>query len=139
MLILRVIWTFVVFLFFLGTIAVAIWATVDAARRPREAFSLAGSSKGLWVTLLVVFDVLAFFVSTVLGVVYLVSIRPRVAAAQRTTKPVDSSGVSSPTVTPTPLPGWYPDPMSQHEFRFWDGAKWTDRVEDGGLEHAADS
>jgi Protein of unknown function (DUF2516) len=77
------IWTIVAFFLLLGAIAIAVWAIVDAVRRPRQAFSLAGSSKGLWVTLLVVFAVLAFFVSTALGVVYLVRIRPRVAAMEK--------------------------------------------------------
>jgi predicted membrane protein len=72
--------TIVTFLVLIAALAIAVWATVDAVRRPREAFSLAGSSKLLWVTLLVMFDVLAFFVSAVLGAVYLVRIRPRVAA-----------------------------------------------------------
>jgi hypothetical protein len=82
MLIFRAIWTLVGLLFLLGVIAIAVWAIVDAVRRPREAFSSAGSSKALWVTLLLVFAVLAFFVSSVLGAVYLWWIRPRVAAMQ---------------------------------------------------------
>jgi Protein of unknown function (DUF2510) len=28
--------------------------------------------------------------------------------------------------------GWYPDPFSAHEFRYWDGAVWTDVVSDTG-------
>jgi hypothetical protein len=84
MLIVRFIWTLVVCLFLLGLIGVTIWAIVDAVRRPREAFSLAGSSKALWVTLLVVFAVLAFFVAALLGTVYLIRIRPRVAAMATT-------------------------------------------------------
>jgi Protein of unknown function (DUF2510) len=59
--------------------------------------------------------------------------------ARRTTKPVAISDGAPTAATPAPPPGWYPDPMSEHEFRFWDGSQWTDRVEDGGLEHAADS
>jgi hypothetical protein len=27
---------------------------------------------------------------------------------------------------------WYPDPAGQHEFRYWDGAAWTDNVADRG-------
>jgi hypothetical protein len=73
------------------------------------------------------------FLSVVLCAILLV-------IARRTTNPVeDSSGTAATTTPQTPPPGWYPDPTSQHEFRFWDGTQWTDRVEDGGLEHAADS
>jgi hypothetical protein len=59
---------------------IAIWAIVDAIRRPREAFSAAGSSKTFWVTLLLVTAVLAFYVTAVLGAVYLIRVRPRVWA-----------------------------------------------------------
>jgi hypothetical protein len=48
----------------LGAIAIAAGAIVDALRGRQQAFSLAGSSKGLWRTLLVVPAVLAFSVST---------------------------------------------------------------------------
>jgi len=27
-------------------------------------------------------------------------------------------------------PGWYPDPASEHELRYWDGVAWTDHVHD---------
>lgn len=27
-------------------------------------------------------------------------------------------------------PGWYPDPHGEHQFRYWDGAEWTDHVHD---------
>ena len=30
------------------------------------------------------------------------------------------------------LPGWYPDPLGRHEFRYWDGATWTHHVASGG-------
>jgi hypothetical protein len=33
-----------------------------------------------------------------------------------------------------PIAGWYPDPAMQHQARFWDGFKWTDRVADNGVE-----
>jgi hypothetical protein len=29
-------------------------------------------------------------------------------------------------------PGWYPDPMGRHEYRWWDGGAWTDGVASGG-------
>lgn len=31
-----------------------------------------------------------------------------------------------------PTADWYPDPHSRHEFRYWDGAAWTQNVADGG-------
>ena len=35
-------------------------------------------------------------------------------------------------------PGWHPDPTGRHEFRYWDGRAWSDRVSDRGHE-ATDS
>jgi hypothetical protein len=32
-----------------------------------------------------------------------------------------------------PAPGWHPDPTSRHQYRYWDGARWTDDVADGGV------
>ena len=29
--------------------------------------------------------------------------------------------------------GWQPDPDGRHEYRYWDGATWTDQVSDGGV------
>ena len=28
--------------------------------------------------------------------------------------------------------GWKPDPNERHEWRYFDGAVWTDKVSDGG-------
>ena len=33
---------------------------------------------------------------------------------------------------PSPPSGWYPDPYGRHEMRYWDGARWTEHVADGG-------
>ena len=27
---------------------------------------------------------------------------------------------------------WHPDPTARHEFRWWDGSRWTENVRDGG-------
>ena len=32
-----------------------------------------------------------------------------------------------------PAAGWYRDPMSRHEYRYWDGAAWTEHVSDRGV------
>lgn len=37
-------------------------------------------------------------------------------------------------MTATPPEGWFPDPMGRAEERRWDGAQWTSRVRDAGLE-----
>ncbi|MGH9211880.1 MAG: DUF2510 domain-containing protein [Acidimicrobiales bacterium] len=31
-------------------------------------------------------------------------------------------------------PGWFPDPVGRHEFRWWDGTSWSDIVADQGAE-----
>jgi hypothetical protein len=33
----------------------------------------------------------------------------------------------------SPASGWHPDPTARHEYRYWDGAQWTDDVSDGGV------
>jgi hypothetical protein len=32
-----------------------------------------------------------------------------------------------------PDPGWHPDPSGRHEYRYWDGASWTDDVADNAV------
>jgi len=79
-------WTLVLFLILVAAIVIGVWAIVDAIRTPREAFSAAGSSKALWLTLFLVFAVLAFFVKAVLAIVYFLRIRPRVRAMMDTAR-----------------------------------------------------
>ena len=31
-------------------------------------------------------------------------------------------------------PAWRADPLGRHQYRYWDGAKWTDKVADNGLQ-----
>ena len=62
-------------------LAVPIWALVDAVLRPAAAFAAAGSSKGLWIALIIVFSLVTGIIGFVLAIVYLVSIRPRVQAS----------------------------------------------------------
>ncbi len=35
--------------------------------------------------------------------------------------------------TPPPPPGWHPDPTGKFEFRWWDGAQWTENVATNGV------
>lgn len=37
------------------------------------------------------------------------------------------------TKTPTPAPDWYADPSGLHEFRYWDGTRWTEDIADAGV------
>ena len=62
-------------------IVTPVWAIVDAISRPTAAFHAAGSSKALWLTLLIATWILTILIGLVLAVVYLVAIRPRVRAA----------------------------------------------------------
>lgn len=38
-----------------------------------------------------------------------------------------------PTAPAGPPAGWHPDPGGAHEYRYWDGAVWTDQVSDAGV------
>ncbi len=62
-------------------IAVALWALIDALVRPAWAFRAARQYKALWVILPIVGLWLAFIPGGILGVVYLVAIRPKVRRA----------------------------------------------------------
>jgi hypothetical protein len=64
----------------LVTLVISIWALVDSISRPSGAFAAAGSSKGLWIALIVLFSLFTGIVGVILSIVYLASIRPRVKA-----------------------------------------------------------
>ena len=70
-----------VVLFLLIGLGVILWAAIDAASRPSGAFIATGSSKGMWLTLIIVFSFFTGVVGLILAVVYLVSIRPKVRRA----------------------------------------------------------
>ncbi|MBI2709247.1 MAG: DUF2510 domain-containing protein [Actinobacteria bacterium] len=61
-------------------------------------------------------------------------------AERRPGSPVESSSrvieeapdLGSPSPPPPPPARWAPDPLGRHEFRYWDGARWTEHVSDGG-------
>jgi hypothetical protein len=108
----------------LVSVGLSIWALVDAIGRPVWAFQAAGSNKTLWIVL----EAVGFFVcGLVLSLIYLIAVRPKVAAAQR--------GVGAPPIGGGPAaggppagsspPGWYPDPSGAEQYRYWDGRVWT--------------
>ena len=70
----------IVFAIALVGLVIPLWAIVDALSRPSGAFKAAGSSKGMWVALILVFWLLTGLIGVVLAVVYLAAIRPRVRA-----------------------------------------------------------
>ncbi|MGP0032597.1 MAG: DUF2516 family protein [Acidimicrobiales bacterium] len=63
-----------------ASFAVTVWAVADAISRPSMAFRAARSSKAMWIALIAVFYFFTLIVGTVLAVVYLAAIRPRVRA-----------------------------------------------------------
>lgn len=38
------------------------------------------------------------------------------------------------TEAPLPPADWYPDPTARHQYRYWNGAVWTDFVANGGIQ-----
>jgi Protein of unknown function (DUF2510) len=42
---------------------------------------------------------------------------------------------TAPAATPAPsAPGWAADPFGRHQWRYWDGSRWTDHVADGSTQ-----
>jgi len=85
---------------FFGGFAVYIWALVDAAKRPDWAFDQAGSNKVLWIVLVAVLGPL-------LGLIYLLAIRPGVSA-------VELAGPRWGWTAAPPPGAWAPAPPPQY-------------------------
>ncbi len=67
----------------LASLAITIWAIADVCRHPDLAWRRIGQSRALWVALLIAGWLVTGIVSLVLALVYLVGVRPRLAAATR--------------------------------------------------------
>jgi Protein of unknown function (DUF2516) len=63
-----------------------LWAVVDAALLPSDAWRASGKSQTMWIALLLGGLVLCGPIGLVLAIVYFVSIRPRVAQARSSPK-----------------------------------------------------
>ena len=70
----------VVILVLFVSLGVPLWAIIDAGSRPTGAFTAAGSSKGLWLALIILLTLFTGIVGVIVSGVYLTSIRPRVRA-----------------------------------------------------------
>jgi hypothetical protein len=67
------------------------------------------------------------------------SVRALIADLVLGKTPTAAAPVAAPPPLPPPPPpsipaGWHADPHGRHEHRYWDGARWTDHVSDGGVQ-----
>lgn len=62
-------------------LALTMWALLDAARRPEWAWALAGRRRVVWLAA-ILFGAMTVLVGLVVATVYLVRVRPEVAAAE---------------------------------------------------------
>jgi vacuolar-type H+-ATPase subunit I/STV1 len=63
-------------------LALSVWALLDAAGRPEWAWALAGRRRVMWIAA-ILFGVLTLVVGLVVSVIYLVRVRPEIAAAEQ--------------------------------------------------------
>jgi MFS family permease len=63
-------------------LALSVWALLDAAGRPEWAWALAGRRRVMWIAA-ILFGVLTLVVGLLVSVVYLVRVRPEIAAAEQ--------------------------------------------------------
>jgi hypothetical protein len=69
------------------------------------------------------------------ALIYLVSVEPqrKGAAGARAPDFLDRLRGAPPSHSSAAAPaGWYADPATRHEQRYWDGAQWTEHVTDRG-------
>jgi len=56
------------------------------------------------------------------------------AGAGRSSGAAGAVGASAPAAAGGPAAEWYADPMGRHQYRYWDGATWTEHVADDGVQ-----
>ena len=56
------------------------------------------------------------------------------ATAPTATTPTAPAAPSAPPIAPPVAPGWASDPYGRHQWRYWDGGRWTDQVADGSTQ-----
>jgi hypothetical protein len=62
-------------------LTLTVWALLDAARRPEWAWALAGRRRVVWMAL-ILFGAMTVLVGLAVAAVYLVRVRPEIAAAE---------------------------------------------------------
>lgn len=90
-------------LLYAAPLALTVWALLDAARRPAWAWALAGRRRVVWLAA-ILFGGMVLVVGVVVSGVYLLRIRPAVAAAEQGVVvppppgagPTDGSGTAGP-------------------------------------------
>jgi hypothetical protein len=74
----------VILLALVSLLVLPVWALVDALQATDAQWVAVGQQRTVWVALLAICTLCAGPVGPVLAVVYLVSVRPKLAAAKRT-------------------------------------------------------
>jgi hypothetical protein len=72
----------IILLFALSFIVIPVWALIDALRATDAEWAAVGQQRTLWLALIGVGTVCAGPVGTVLALVYLVSVRPKLLTAR---------------------------------------------------------
>jgi Protein of unknown function (DUF2510) len=79
--------------------------------------------------------------AAVAGGVALLALRGQsvLPATVRPTRPAPEAAPAPPPPVATPAaapgaPGWAADPYGRHQWRYWDGTRWTDQVADGSTQ-----
>jgi Protein of unknown function (DUF2516) len=95
-------------LFVLVSLGLAIWSLIDVIIRPTGAFKAARQNKTLWIILTIV-GILVTFLGAVIGLIYLLAIRPKVAAVQKRSQgpyPPSDPGYPQPSDPGVGQPQW---------------------------------
>ncbi len=74
-------WALALTVFACIPIAISLWALLDAAHRPEWAWALAGRRRVVWM-IAILFGIFSVVGGLVISCYYLVSVRPKIAAAE---------------------------------------------------------
>jgi hypothetical protein len=92
--------------FGIGSLVVVIMSAVDASRHPEWAWQRTGQNKTLWLVLPIVLLVVCGIVGGIMGLVYLLSIKPKLVAAEQQGPPPTWGAGPGGYAPPGGQPGW---------------------------------